>query len=80
MKVLESYKDKTKLEITIHEGRNRQLRKMCEAVGHPVIRLKRIAYAGLALGDLRLGKWRYITETERKQLIEKVCRYGTEDN
>jgi len=80
VKVLEKYKDKTKLEITIHEGRNRQVRKMCESVGHPVIRLKRIAYAGLTLGDLKSGTWRYITETERKQLIEKMCNHESESN
>jgi len=80
VKVLEEYKDKTKLEITIHEGRNRQVRKMFESIGHPVIRLKRIAYAGLELGDLRSGAWRYITETERKQLIEKMCNNESESN
>lgn len=78
--VLERYEEKTKLEITIHEGRNRQIRKMFEAVGHPVIRLKRIAYAGLVLGDLKPREWRHITETERKQLIEKMCAYEPENN
>lgn len=74
IKVLEKYKDRTKLEITIHEGRNRQIRKMCEAVGHPVIRLKRIAYASLELGGLKPGEWRYLTESERKQLTEKMSK------
>jgi len=80
VKVLERYKDKTKLEITIHEGRNRQVRKMCEAIGHPVIRLKRIAYANLLLGDLRSGEWRYLTENERKQLTEKMCKNEADRN
>ncbi len=72
VKVLEEYNDKTKLEITIHEGRNRQVRKMCEAIGHPVIRLKRIAYGNLVLGTLRPGQWRYLTESEKKQLEEEM--------
>ncbi len=56
------------LEITIHEGRNRQVRRMCEAAGMPVTRLKRIREGALSLGDLPLGKWRYLTEEERKAL------------
>lgn len=72
VKVLESYKDRTKLEITIHEGKNRQVRKMCEAIGHPVIRLKRVAYAGLSLEGLKPGEWRYITKTEINKLTEKM--------
>ena len=43
------------IELTIHEGRNRQVRRMCEAVGHPVVQLHRSRYAGLELGDLRAG-------------------------
>lgn len=52
------------LNITIHEGRNRQVRKMCDMVGLKVTRLKRVAEGGLELGDLAPGKWRYLTETE----------------
>src|SRR5437764_10010232 len=48
----------SRLELTLHEGRNRQVKRMCEAVGHPVRRLHRRAYAGLPLGNLRPGKWR----------------------
>lgn len=72
VKVLENYGTKTKLEITIHEGRNRQVRKMCEAIGHPIIRLKRIAYGSLVLGKLKPGQWRYLTDSERKQLEEEM--------
>jgi len=50
----------TMLRITIHEGRKRQVRKMFEAVGHPVLRLKRIAYGRLSLGDLGEGKYRLL--------------------
>ncbi len=72
VKVLENYGEKTKLEITIHEGRNRQVRKMCEAIGHQVIRLKRVAYGNLVLGALKPGQWRYLTDGERKQLEEEM--------
>lgn len=56
------------LEITIHEGRNRQVRRMCDAAGMHVTRLKRIREGKLSLGDLPLGKWRYLTEEEVKSL------------
>jgi 23S rRNA pseudouridine2605 synthase len=56
------------LEITIHEGRNRQVRRMCDAAGMCVTRLKRIREGNLFLGDLPLGKWRYLTEDEVKSL------------
>ena len=56
------------MEITIHEGRNRQVRRMCEAAGMQVTRLKRVREGKLALGDLPLGKWRYLTEEEVKSL------------
>lgn len=72
VKVLNVYENKTKLEITIHEGRNRQIRKMCEFVGHPVIRLKRVAYGSIELGDLKPGEWRFLTDNEIKQLMEKM--------
>ena len=52
------------LEITIHEGRNRQVRKMCEAVGLKVLRLKRISEGALELGELKPGTWRYLTPEE----------------
>ena len=52
------------LEITIHEGRNRQVRRMCEAAGMHVTRLRRIREGNLSLGDLPVGKWRYLTAEE----------------
>ena len=52
------------LNITIHEGRNRQVRRMCAIAGMKVRRLKRLAEGNLELGDLPLGKWRYLTESE----------------
>lgn len=54
----------TTVQITIHEGRNRQVRKMCEAIGNPVITLQRIAIGKVKLRNLPVGKWRHLTESE----------------
>lgn len=59
------------LEITIHEGRNRQVRRMCEHAGMHVTRLKRIREGSLRLGELPLGKWRYLTPMEVESLWNK---------
>ena len=66
--VVKSQQDKALLEITIHEGRNRQVRRMCEVAGMYVTRLKRIGEGALRLNDLPLGKWRYLTQQEIDQL------------
>ncbi len=55
---------KAKFLVTVHEGRNRQVRRMCEAAGMRVTRLKRVQEGSLKLGDLPLGTWRYLTEEE----------------
>lgn len=52
------------LTITIHEGRNRQIRRMCQAAGMYVTRLRRIAEGSVRLGDLKKGTWRYLTPQE----------------
>ncbi|MBZ9608236.1 rRNA pseudouridine synthase [Clostridium estertheticum] len=54
--------------ITIHEGKNRQIRKMCDAIGHPVIALKRVSVGNILLGDMEKGSWRNLTEDEIKYL------------
>lgn len=59
------------VEIRIHEGRNRQVRKMFEAVGHPVIRLKRTAIGGITADGLEEGKWRHLTKEEISMLRSK---------
>ncbi len=56
--------------ITIHEGRNRQVRRMCEAVGHPVLKLQRISFGPLDLGDLKEGTFRVLTPLEYKALYQ----------
>jgi pseudouridine synthase len=58
----------SKLELTLHEGRKHQVKRMCEAVGHPVRRLHRRAYAGLTLGELKPGEWRELTPAEVERL------------
>ena len=60
----------TKVRITIHEGKNRQIRKMCEAINHNVISLKRISVGELHLGNLKLGEWRYLTDKEMLYIAE----------
>jgi 23S rRNA pseudouridine2605 synthase len=57
------------IEITIHEGRKRQVRRMCEAVGHPVKRLERIRFGPLELGSLARGRWRKLTDAEVDALM-----------
>lgn len=57
-----------KLAVTIHEGRNRQVRRMCDAAGLHVTRLIRVGEGSLQLGDLPKGKWRYLTAEELAQL------------
>ncbi len=59
---------KATLQITIHEGRNRQVRRMCALAGMQVRRLVRIAEGNLLLGDLPLGKWRYLTHGELQEI------------
>lgn len=60
--------DVAQIEITIHEGRNRQVRRMVSAAGMHVTRLRRIGEGKLRLGDLPVGKWRYLTEEEVRRL------------
>lgn len=56
------------LELTIHEGRKRQVRRMLSVVGHPVLKLIRVSIGPLELGDIPAGKWRYLTGEEVKAL------------
>ena len=68
VKLLEPTTDGAVLEISIHEGRNRQVRRMCEQAGLTVTRLCRVREGGLVLGDLRPGQWRELTEEELRKL------------
>ena len=69
VQLIGSQGQKARFRITIHEGRNRQVRRMCEAAGMTVTRLKRIQEGTLRLGDLPLGKWRFLTEDEKESLL-----------
>ena len=62
----------SRLELVLHEGRNRQVRRMLEAVGHPVTRLRRSRYAGLSAGRLRRGEYRELTREEVSRLRRQV--------
>ena len=62
------------LRITIHEGRNRQVRRMCEAIGHPVRRLVRVRIGTLSDRSLQPGQWRELTAPELKALLEALAR------
>lgn len=64
VKLLSSQGKGAHLYITIHEGRNRQIRRMCQAAGMRVTRLRRIAEGAVRLGDLKKGTWRYLTAEE----------------
>lgn len=57
-------KGQAQLLVTIHEGRNRQVRRMCDAAGMKVLRLQRISEGSVKLGNLELGKWRHLTQEE----------------
>ena len=58
----------SRIELTLHEGRNRQVRRMLDAVGHPVRRLHRSVYAGLTLEGLEPGAWRRLEPSEVERL------------
>ena len=60
------------LKLGLREGRNRQVRRMCAAVGHPVLKLERIAIGPLSLGDLALGQYRRLTGAELKALQKQI--------
>lgn len=70
--LLESNDGVARLKIVIHEGRNRQVRRMCAKAGMQVKKLVRISEGELKLGDLPCGKWRYLTEQEMDQLRQSM--------
>ena len=71
IEVLQTEPQATTIKIIIHEGRKRQVRKMFDAVGHPVLQLKRTAYGQLELGDLRPGKYRFLSPEDIKMIFRK---------
>ncbi len=68
VKILKNFGDDSILDIEIYEGRNRQVKRMCEAINHPVKKLKRIAFGELELGGLDTGNWRYLNDEEMEYI------------
>lgn len=68
IKILKNFGTDSILDIRIHEGRNRQVKKMCEAINHPVKKLKRISIGEIQLGGLDIGNWRYLDDEEIEYL------------
>ncbi len=71
LRLVKAAGEQAQLEITIHEGRYRQVRRMCEKAGMHVTRLRRIREGSLLLGDVPTGKWRYLTAAEVQMLKKK---------
>jgi 23S rRNA pseudouridine2605 synthase len=69
LRILRRKKNETTIEVIIHEGKKRQVRKMFQAIGYPVLRLKRTAYGSLKLGTLGRGKYRFLTKIDLKKLF-----------
>lgn len=76
VKVLEQQQGRVVLEIVLYEGRNREIRKMCEALGLEVARLKRIAIGPVRLGMLQQGKYRELTKEELRGLTAEAKKSG----
>jgi pseudouridine synthase len=74
VRVLHEYKDKARLEIKIHEGRKRQVKRMCAAAGHPLLKLKRTAIENLTLHGVAPGEYRFLTPEEVRSLKNKALR------
>lgn len=66
---IDEEKNISRVEITIHEGKNRQVRKMCEAIGKKVLALHRAKIGNLGVKDLKLGTWRYMTKREVEDIL-----------
>jgi 23S rRNA pseudouridine2605 synthase len=77
--VIRASKDNSTVDIEIHEGKNRQVRKMFEAVGHPVRNLKRTAIGTLTLSELEEGQWRHLSKNEVEMLKGGYIGNGPEE-
>ena len=72
VRFVKSTKENSWIEITVTEGRNHLIKRMCMAVGHPVQKIKRINFAGIRLKTLKLGEYRMLTKKEFELLMENV--------
>jgi 23S rRNA pseudouridine2605 synthase len=75
VKLIRGERHSSRVQLTLHEGKKREVKRMCEAVGHPVLALKRIAFANLMGGHLRPGEWRYLTQQEVR-LLKRMAGMG----
>lgn len=73
-RLLRRHEDRAVLELSLHEGRKHQVKRMCEAVGYPVRRLHRCVYAGLGVGELAPGEWRELRPDEVARLRALTAR------
>ena len=67
---IDEEKNISRIEITIHEGKNRQVRRMCESIERKVLALHRSKIGNINVKDLKLGNFRYLTDNEVKQLLK----------
>jgi 23S rRNA pseudouridine2605 synthase len=67
-KIIKKFEDCSEVQIIIHEGRNRQIRKMCDSINHSAIELRRVQIGNIKLENLSLGKWRYLTNKEMEYI------------
>lgn len=70
VRILRSHDEKTELLLMIHEGRNRQVRRMLAALGHDTLRLQRVGIGALTLNGLKPGQWRCVTQEELEMLLK----------
>lgn len=70
--ILARGRDSTRLRLALYEGRKREVKRMCAKVGHPVVTLRRTHFAGLEVGSLRPGQWRWLRSAEVAQLRRLV--------
>jgi len=75
VKIINTSKTSSKVQISIHEGKNRQVRKMFDAVGHTVLKLKRISFGKIELSSLNSGQWSYLTNAEINFLKNQEVQY-----
>lgn len=67
---IDEQKNVSRLQITIHEGKNRQIRRMCEEVGKKVLSLHRSKIGNISVKDLKIGEWRYLKKSEVESLLK----------
>ena len=72
VKVINAGNETSLLQLTIHEGKKREVKRMCAAVGHPINKLQRVSFAGIDASGLRIGEWRYLSSAEIEELKNNV--------